>query len=343
MMTPMEFETIRIPLTEGYRIASSDDEGLIMQARWAIDQLNGLADSYHSWSEGRDFPGIKHMLDPNRTLRQFFSTMATYPRFVFPDGREELIEPKYLEPEELPLICQRDKPRSLLEQVYTTYMIPSALKRLDEFLSNCGTISSEARRIAVRAHILIAALSRTCSEGPGAPHPIAFDDFRVLIDLCEQMNIEIMVRETDEEAAAPDVAEAVIQRVEPALSRVAAATESLSGQIANANRNVLRARKESHKEQAQIRKNTVKLLHVSEEEESLKQDDVKGYQTRATGIELEMLQEVYRLYDKGTMKISPAAERVFRKYTADKKKFTFKDVKSFKTQAYRYCHGQSGD
>jgi len=296
-----------------------------------IGRLDALAEAYRRWSEGADFAALKHMLNPVGTFGKFVSLLVNYPRFVFPDGREESIEQKYLEPEENPLICQVRKKRSPMESVYTRYRLPAALADLDAFLQLCGTLSQEARRLAARAHVLIEAIGHKCSVATHPPRPLEFDDLRQLVDLCESMNVEVLVRESDPEMGTAED-DGLLRRVGSTLSHLSSAVESIERKASRTNRSVLRLGKETRQAHTRLLKNSKAIVVHLDAEEPLDIDDPKHYSPRAIGVELEMLEEAYQLYNTGKYNRSAAAERMYREATRKKRKHKFKNLASFKTQ-----------
>lgn len=179
----------RIVLTEGKTKAMADDAIIIDIARSAINELAYRRSAYE-WpveSEPNNLIAMRERLTSSYGTFKLVEAMLNYPRFQYPDGREESIEPKDLEPEDLPIICQVDKPTSLIEKVITKTELHETLDVLNRYLKTCGRFSKSCMKIYAKADLMLTALVRRCCY----KGLISYDDIKPIVDICDEMYVEM--------------------------------------------------------------------------------------------------------------------------------------------------------
>lgn len=181
----------RIVLTGNKTKAMADDEIRISLARDAINDLIYRTNGYE-WpleSEPNCLEAMRERLNSSTGAYSFFNAILNYPRFQYPDGHTEAIEPQDLEPIELPIICQIEKPITLDEKTITTPTLTKALQSFRQYLESCGRFSATCKRISARANLIIDKLIR----GKWSKEIISYDELKPIIDISEEMYIEMNV------------------------------------------------------------------------------------------------------------------------------------------------------
>lgn len=243
-------DPVRIPVTKDWRIIPAReadkptalDAIIISQARSAIGELRYRRDAY-VWPlkcEAGYLEGMCDRLCSSGSIRKLYEAILNYPRFVFPDGSEVAIKPEYLEPEEYPLLCQTDKPSSIMERVHTSMELPDTLNALDRYLDACGKFAPECMKIAARASILIGDLTHKCYYEP--PYrPVSFDDLKPVIDICNEMYVEMKTLDVQPEKVR-------VEMTGPAARVVVMLPKTDEQAVEYANKEALASREERMKE-----------------------------------------------------------------------------------------------